>query len=114
MCIVTRQVNPSQDSWRETSGREIERLFSPPTAEAERTRSLLKLMPLSREARERYLLQVLQERYHFSGQLHDVPWELTQFMSERAAGPPARPPLRATRRPPRGASATPTTAHVPY
>ena len=88
MCIVTRQVNPSQDGWRETSGREIERLFSQLTAEAERTRSLLKLMPLSREARERYLLQVLQERYHFSGQLHDVPKELIQFMSERAAGNP--------------------------
>ena len=42
----------------------------------------------TREARERYLLQVLQERYHFSGQLHDVPRELIQFMSERAAGNP--------------------------
>ena len=88
MCIVTRQINQIQDGWREDAGREIERTFSQLTAEAERTRSLLKLLPLSNEVRKSYLLQVLQERYSYSGDQSGVPHQLVHFMSERAAGNP--------------------------
>jgi len=88
LCIVTRQMNPIQDVWRETAVREIGEIFSDLTTEATRTRSLLKLLPLPTHARERYLVQVLRERYGYSGEVQGVPQSLLDFVSERTAGNP--------------------------
>ena len=55
MCIVTRQIARGLDA---SHNREVEDIFQDIYMQAERSSSLLKLLPLSIVAREHYLVQV--------------------------------------------------------
>eukprot|EP00966_Prymnesium_polylepis_P257524 5949189-Prymnesium_polylepis.2 len=83
--MATRQIALGVDA---SSVPEVEDVFEEISHQAADSASLVKLLPLSIEARERYLVQVLTERFGYSGDAASVPHELFNFMSGRAAGNP--------------------------
>ena len=88
LCLVTRQVSQVDDGWSKEAQREIEETFAKLVEAAEATHTHVKLKPLLEGVRVSYLVELLQEKWAFSGGAADLPADLVRFMSERGAGNP--------------------------
>ena len=76
------------DGWSKEAQREIEETFAKLVEAAEVTHTHVKLKPLLEGVRVSYLVELLQEKWAFSGGAADLPADLVRFMSERGAGNP--------------------------
>ena len=92
VCVATRRLrlvhSGRMGEGETTSKHENEAHFQALVEMARRTATLMSLQPLDKDARDRYLHQVLTERHDFRGGPEGVPEVLRLVMSERAAGHP--------------------------
>ena len=91
MCVAMRRqslIHVHSSAWEEAILSDIEASYGAIVSSAEATSTLLNLQPLTFDARERYVYEVLKERHGFSGGRSGVPSVLLNMVSERAAGHP--------------------------